>query len=70
MYKTSNGQKKQLTDIILMIINNTNQPVKKTVLNDYFHFNRKPFTKTPDINCEQCKMVMINNIFVVQLLKS
>ena len=47
--------KKQFTDIIRMIIYNTNQPVKKTVLNDYFHFNRKPFTKTPDINCEQFK---------------
>ena len=47
--------KKKFTDIIRMIINNTNQPVKKTVLNDYFHFNRKPFTKTPDINYDKYK---------------
>jgi ubiquitin-protein ligase len=47
--------KKQFTDIIRILTNNTNQPVKRIVLNDYFHFNRKPFTKTPDINWEQFK---------------
>lgn len=47
--------KKQFTDIIRMIINNTNQPVKRTELCDLYRFNQNLYTKTPNINWEQFK---------------
>jgi ubiquitin-protein ligase len=46
---------KNFTDIIHKLIHNINQPTKKPVLCDVFHFNSKQFTKTPDINWEQLK---------------
>ena len=46
---------KNFTDIIHKLIHNINQPTKKTVLCDVFHFNSKQFTKTHYINWEQLK---------------
>jgi len=41
--------KKQIKDIIQIIFNNINQPTPQLNSCNRFHFNRKQFTKTPDI---------------------
>ena len=51
--------KKQIEDIIQIIFNNINQLEIQLNSSNRFHFNRKQFTKTPDIIWDQLREILV-----------